>query len=95
MRIAPLGEWMDKDSYYIVTEGGAPAVEEVPEVEGKAAIVCERPDLAEEGETLEPVTFDDLTFLLEARSDIGYVRIRAPEGPRTIEKPDFLGEAFS
>jgi len=37
---------MDKDGYYIVTQGGAPAVEEVPGVEGKAAVVCERPDLA-------------------------------------------------
>lgn len=86
---------MDKDRYYIVTEGGAPAVEEVPEVEGKAAVVCERPGLADEGETLEPVTFDDLAFLLEARADIGYVRVRTPEGPRTVEKPRFLGEAFS
>ena len=83
---------MDKDIYYIVTEGGAPAVEEVPAVDGKAAVVCERPDLAEGGETSEPVTFDDLAFLLEARADIGYVRVRAPEGPRTINKPEFLGE---
>ncbi len=86
---------MDKDGYYIVTQGGAPAVEEVPGVEGKAAVVCERPDLADEGETLEPVTFDNLALLLEARADIGYVLIRTPEGPRTIEKPDFLGDAFS
>jgi hypothetical protein len=85
---------MGKDGYYVVTEGGAPAVEEVPGG-GKTAIVCERPDLAEEGETLEPVTFDDLAFLLEARADIGYVRVRAPEGPRTVEKPRFLGGAFS
>ena len=86
---------MDKDGYYIVTEGGAPAVEEVPAVGGKAAVVCERPDLAEEGETLEPVTFDDLAFLLEARADIEYVHVRTPEGPRTIEKPDFLGDPIS
>ena len=85
---------MDKDSYYIVTQGGAPAVEEVSEVGGKAAVVCERHDLAEEGETLEPITTGDLAFLLEARADIGYVRVRAPEGPRTIEKPDFLGDAI-
>ena len=85
---------MDKDSYYIVTQGGAPAVEEVSEVGGKAAVVCERHDLAEEGETLEPITTGDLAFLLEARADIGYVRVRAPEGPRTIEKPDFLGGAI-
>ena len=86
---------MDKDGYYLVTDGGAPAVEEVLESAGKAAIVCERPDLAEEGETLEPVTFDDLAFVLDARADIGYARVRTPEGPRTIEKPRFLGAAFS
>jgi hypothetical protein len=90
-----LEEWMDKDGYYIVTEGGAPAVEEVSEVGGKTAVVCERPDLAEEGETLEPVTFDDLAFLLEARADIGYVHIRTPEGSRTIEKPVFLRDVIS
>ncbi|MDQ3637026.1 MAG: hypothetical protein M3426_03395 [Actinomycetota bacterium] len=86
---------MDKDVYYIVTQGGAPAVEEVPEGAGKAAVVCERPDLADEGETLEPVPFDDLAFLLEARADIEYVRVRTPEGLRTVSKPHFLGEAFS
>ncbi len=86
---------MDKDGYYIVTQGGAPAVEEVSGVEGKAAVVCERPDLADEGETLEPVPFDDLAFLLEARADIEYVRVRTPEGLRTVSKPHFLGEAFS
>lgn len=84
---------MDKDGYYLVTESGAPAVEEVLEGAGKAAVVCERPDLAEEGETLEPVTFDDLAFLLEARADIGYVRVRSPEGPKTVSKPEFLGDA--
>jgi hypothetical protein len=86
---------MDKDSYYIVTEGGAPAVHEVPEVGGKAAVVCERPDLAEEGEPLEPINPSDLAFLLEARADIGYVQVRTSEGLRTIEKPDFLGDALS
>lgn len=95
MRIAPLGEWMDKDSYYIVTEGGAPAVEEVPAVNGKAAVVCERPDLAEEGETLEPINPSDLALLLDARSDVGFVLVRAPEGPRTIGKFEFLGDAVS
>ncbi len=83
---------MDKNIYYIVTEGGAPAVEEVPAVDGKAAIVCERPDLAEEGETLEPINPSDLALLLDARVDVGYVRVRGPEGPRTINKPEFLGE---
>ena len=86
---------MDRDGYYLVTEGGAPAVEEVSEVGGKAAVVCERHDLAEEGEILEPVTFDDLAFLLEAWADVGYVRVRAPGGTRTIEKPRFLGDAIS
>jgi hypothetical protein len=85
--------WMDKDIYYIVTEGGAPAVEEVPAVDGKAAVVCERPGLAKEGETLEPINVSDLALLLDARADVGYVRIRAPEGPRTVGKPEFLGDA--
>ncbi len=84
---------MGKGGYYLVTEGGAPAVEEVPGG-GKAAIVCERPGLAEEGETLEAVSFDDLAFLLEARADVGYVRVRAPGGTRTIDKSDFLGETL-
>ena len=82
--------WMVKDLYYIVPEGGAPAVEEVPAVDGKAAVVCERPDLAEEGETLEPINPSDLALLLDARADVGYVRVRTPEGPRTINKPEFL-----
>jgi hypothetical protein len=85
---------MDKDIYYIVTEGGAPAVEEVPAVDGKAAVVCERPDLAEEGETLEPINPSDLALLLDARADVGYVRFRTPEGPRIINKPEFLGDKY-
>lgn len=85
---------MDKDGYYIVTEGGVPAVEEVPAVGGKAAVFCERPDLAEEGEILEPITSGDLAFLLEALPDIGYVRVRSPAGPRTVDKSDFDGSAF-
>ena len=80
---------MGRGGYHLVTEGGAPAVEEVPGG-GKAAVVCERPGLAEEGEALEPITFDDLTFLLEARADVGYVRVRGPEGSRTLEKAAFL-----
>ncbi len=84
---------MGRGGYHLVTEGGAPAVEGVPGG-GRAAVVCERPDLAEEGETLEPVTFDDLAFLLEARADVGYVRVRTPEGPRTIDKSDFLGNTL-
>lgn len=62
---------MDKDIYYIVTEGGASAVEEVPAVDGKAAVVCGRPDLAEEGEFLEPINPSDLALLLDARADVG------------------------
>ncbi len=84
---------MGRGGYYLVTEDGAPAVEEVPGG-GKAAVVCERTDLAEEGETLEPVTFDDLAFVLEARANVGYVRVRAPGGSRTIDKSDFLGDAL-
>ena len=87
--------WMDKGTYYIVTEGGAPAVEEAPAVDGKAAVVCERPDLAEEGETLEPINPSDLALLLEARADVGYVRVRGPEGPRTMDRPEFLGDTYS
>lgn len=34
---------MNKDIYYIVTEGEAPAVEEVPATGGKVAVVYERP----------------------------------------------------
>jgi hypothetical protein len=71
------------------------AVEVVDPWRRKTAIVCEQPDLAEEGKTLEPIPFDDLAFLLEARADIGSVRVRTPECPRTLEKPRFLGGAFS
>jgi hypothetical protein len=84
---------MNKEGYYVVTDGGAPAVEEVPAVGGKAAVFCERPDLAEEGEILEPITSGDLAFLLEARADIGYVRVRGPGGSRTVDKSDFSGGA--
>ncbi|MDQ3318302.1 MAG: hypothetical protein M3522_13360 [Actinomycetota bacterium] len=86
---------MDKDIYYIVTEGGAPAVEEVLATGGKAAVVCERPDLAEEGETLEPTSPSDLALLLDARADVDHVRVRAPEGPRTIDKSEFLRDTVS
>ena len=80
---------MGRDGYHLVTEGGGPAVEEVPGG-GKAAVVCERPGLVEKGETSEPVAFDDLAFLLEARADIGHVRVRGPDGARTVEKARFL-----
>ncbi len=84
---------MNKDSYYLVTEGGAPAVEKLPAVDRKAAVVCEQSDLAGEGETLELINFSDLALLLDARADIGYVRVRTPEGPKTVGKPEFLGDA--
>ena len=87
--------WMNKDIYYVVTEGGAPAVEEVPAVGGKAAVICERPDLAEGDETLEPINPSDLALLLDSRADVWYVRIRAPEGPKTIDKPKFLRGTYS
>ena len=77
-----------------MTAGGAPEVEGVPGG-GKAAVVCERPGLAGEGEATEPITFDDLAFLLEARADVGYVCVRGPEGSWTVEKPRFFGGAFS
>ena len=80
---------MGRGGYHLVTEDGAPAVVEVPGG-GKAAVVCERPGLVGEGEASEPITFDDLAFLLDARADIGYVRVRGPEGSRTVEKARFL-----
>ncbi len=87
--------WMDNDIYYIVAEGGAPAVEEVPVVGGKAAVIRERPDLAEGDETLEPINPSDLALLLDSWADVGYARIRAPEGPNTVDEPDFLRGAYS
>ncbi len=68
---------MNEDIYYMVTEGGAPATEELPR-EGGKAVVCERYHLAEEGETLESVNSSDLALLLDARTDIEYVRVRTP-----------------
>jgi hypothetical protein len=38
---------------------------------------------------LEPINPSDLALLLDAQADVGYVRVRAPEGPRTINKPEF------
>ena len=81
---------MDKDIYYVVTEGGVPTVEEVPTVGGTAAVICERPDLAEGEETLDPINPSDLALLLDSQADVWYVRIKAPEGPKTIDKPEFL-----
>ena len=72
---------MNEDIYYIVTEGGAPATEELPRVDGKAAVVCEQHHLAEEGETLESINSSDLALLLDARADIE-VRARQ-DSPRT------------
>ena len=86
---------MNEDIYYIVTEGGAPATEELPGEVGKAAVVCERYHLAEEGETLESVNSSDLALLLDARTDIEYVRVRTPQGPRTVDKLEFVGDAVT
>lgn len=86
---------MNEDVYYIVTEGGAPATEGLPRIGGKAAVVCERYDLAEEGETLESINSSDLALLLDARADIGYVRVRTPRGPRTVDKLEFLGDVVT
>jgi hypothetical protein len=69
---------MGRDTYFIVTEGGASATEELPRMGGKAAFVCERYDLTEEGETLESIKSSDLALLLDARADIECVRIRTP-----------------
>jgi hypothetical protein len=86
---------MNEDVYYLVTEGGAPATEELPRIGGKAAVVCERYDLAEEGETLESINSSDLALLLDARADIEYVRVRTPQGLRTVDKLEFLGDAVT
>ena len=86
---------MERDTYFIVTEGGAPATEELPRTGGKAAVVCEMYDLAEEGETLESINSSDLALLLDARADVEYVRIRTPQGPRTVDKLEFLGDAVT
>ena len=86
---------MDKEKYYIVTEGDAPAIEAIPSINGKAVILCEQPDLAEEGENLEPITYGDLPLLLQDRDDIQLIRIRTYGGAKLIEKPDFLGEMLS
>jgi len=86
---------MNEDIYYIVTEGGAPATEELPGVGGKAAVVCEQYRLAEEGETLESINFSDLALLLDARTDVEYVRVGTPRGPRTVDKLEFLGDAVT
>jgi hypothetical protein len=86
---------MNEDVYYVVTEGGAPVTEELPRIGGKAAVVCERYDLAEEGETLESINSSDLALLLDARADVGYVRLRTPQGARTVDKLEFLGDAVT
>lgn len=83
---------MDKEKYYIVTEDDAPAIEAIPSVNSKAAILCEQPDLAEGSENLESVTYGDLALLLQDRDDIGYIRLRTNEGAKLIEKPNFLSE---
>ena len=84
---------MDKDVSYC-DRGRSPAVEEALTVDGKVAIICEQPDLAEEDKTLEPINPSDLV-LLGSRTGAGYVRIRGPEGLGTIDKPELLREAHS
>lgn len=85
---------MDKDIYYIVTESGAPAIEEIPALGARAAVVCEWPNLAEGGETLETVNLGDLA-LLDARADVRYAHVKTPGGTRTIDNSEFLGDAVS
>ncbi len=85
---------MDKDIYYIVTESGAPAIEEIPAIGARAAVVCEWPNLAEGGETLETVNLGDLA-LLDARADVRHAYVRTPDGTRTIDNSEFLGDAVS
>lgn len=87
---------MDQDSFYIVVdEDGNPAIEEIASVEGKAAILCVMPDLAEEGEKIEKITYSDLAVRLHDRNEIEWIRIRTYEGLELREKPDFLKEALS
>ena len=84
---------MDKDAYYLVTEDSDLAVEEVPAVEGKAAILCEQADLNQSGEQLERMSYGDIAVLLAQRDDISHIRIRKTRNDtKLIEKPDFLNE---
>jgi len=46
--------WMDKDIYYIVTKGGAPAVEEVPAVNGRPPSSASGPSLPERARRWSP-----------------------------------------
>ncbi len=86
---------MDKDIYYIVTEGGAPAVEEVPATGGKVAVVCERPDLAEVGETLEPINPSDLALLLDARTGALTTRVEGLPGDLQLYSSECVERGFS
>ena len=84
---------MDKTEYYLVTENSDLAIEEVPAVRGKAAILCEQADLNQEGEQLEKKSYGDIAVLLAPREDISHIRIRkSHEDTTLIEKPDFLNE---
>jgi hypothetical protein len=85
---------MEDGFYIVVDEDGEPELEEVPSVDGKAAILC-MPDLAEDGEKVERSTYSDLAVLLHDRDDIKWLRLRTYEGPKLREKPDFLREALS
>ena len=44
---------------------------------------------------LESINPSDLALLLDSWADVGYARIRAPEGPNTVDEPDFLRGAYS
>ena len=44
---------------------------------------------------MESINLSDLALLLDARTDIEYVRVRTPQGPRTVDKLEFLGDAVT
>lgn len=86
---------MDKDVYYLATDGSDPAIEEVSAVEGKAVILCEQADLNQEGEGLERMTHGDIAVWLATEDDITHIRIRRSQNDtELIEKPNFLGQIF-
>ncbi len=44
---------------------------------------------------MESINSSDLALLLDARTDIEYVRVRTPQEPRTVGKLEFLGDAVT
>ena len=42
---------------------------------------------------MESINSSDLALLLDARADIEYVRVRTPQGPKTVDKLEFLSDA--